>query len=131
MFFSPKKLLLHSRKNKILNAWKLIAAFAAIVIICVSIIVWASSYMMANSILEHSRESAKELIKQTSKNIQTVLEQLDDFAMTVSRDNKLATYVLEYDNIEEEEEKKKKNEIIEEIMNLYGVVPMCRISIPN
>ncbi|WP_027622512.1 sensor histidine kinase [Acetivibrio clariflavus] len=119
MFFSPKKLLLHSKKNKILNAWKLIAAFAAIVIICVSIIVWASSYMMANSILEHSRESAKELIKQTSKNIQTVLEQLDDFAMTVSRDNKLATYVLEYDNIEDEEEKKQKLELIDEILNKY------------
>ncbi|HOQ00625.1 MAG TPA: sensor histidine kinase [Acetivibrio clariflavus] len=119
MIFSPKELLLHSQKNKILKAWKLIAALAVIVILCVSIIVWASFHIMSNSMVEHSRKSSKELIKQTSKNIQTVLEQLDDFAMTVSRDNKLATYVLEYDNIEDEREKKQKLELIGEILSKY------------
>jgi len=119
MFFSPNKVLLHSQKSKILNAWKLIAAFAAIVIICVSIVVWATFYMISNSMLEHSRQSSKELIKQTSKNIQTVLEQLDDFAMIVSRDNKLATYVLEHDNIEDENEKNQNLKRINEILNNY------------
>lgn len=119
MLFSPKEVLFRSKKNKILKAWNLVAAFAAIFTICISIVVWATFNIMANSMLEHSRENSKELVKQTSKNIQTILEQLDDFAMIVSRDNELATYVLEHDNIEDEKEKNKNLERINEILDNY------------
>lgn len=119
MFNSLAKVLFRSNKSKILKAWKLITAFAAILTICISIIVWSTFYIMANSMLNHSRESSKELIKQTSKNIQTILEQLDDFAMTVSRDNKLATYVLEHDTIEDENEKSQNLMRIDKILDNY------------
>lgn len=119
MFFGLKKVLLRSQNNKILKAWKLITAFAAIVIICISIVIWAAFNIMSDSMLDHSRENAKELIKQTSKNIQTILEQMDDFAMTVSRDNKLATYVLEHDDIEDENEKKQNLMSIDKILDNY------------
>ena len=119
MFFGLKKVLFRSQNNKILKAWKLITAFAAIVIICISIVIWAAFNIMSNSMLDHSRENAKELIKQTSKNIQTILEQMDDFAMTVSRDNKLATYVLEHDDIEDENEKKQNLMSIDKILDNY------------
>ncbi len=119
MFFRSKKVLSHSKNHKILNAWKLNIAFAAIVIICISIVVWATFNIMSTSMLKHATENSRELIKQTSKNIQTILEQLDDFAMTVSRDNKLATCVLEHDAMEDENEKVENLKRIDEILNNY------------
>ncbi len=119
MLFRSKKLLSHSKNHKILNAWKLNIAFSSIVIICISIVVWATFNIMSISMLNHATENSRELIKQTSKNIQTILEQLDDFAMTVSRDNKLATCVLEHDAIEDENEKAENLKRIDEILNNY------------
>mgnify|MGYP000864631983 CR=1 FL=1 len=119
MFFRSKKVPSHSKNNKILNAMELNIAFAAIVIVCISIVVWATFKIMSISMLQHATESSRELIKQTSNNIQTKLEQLDDFAMTVSRDNKLATCVLQHDDIEDENEKSENLKRINEIINNY------------
>lgn len=119
MFFSPKKMLPRSNDHKILNVWKLSVAFSAIVIVSIAIVVFASFRMISNSMLEHSRSSSKELIKQTSKNIQTVLQDLDQLAMTISREERFATRVLGHDTITDGNEKVQNLKLIEAILNNY------------
>jgi len=119
MFFSPKKLLHFSKERKILNAWKLIISFSAIVIIGIAIVVWASLNIMSSSILDHTRENSKELVKQTAKNIETILGQIDDYAMTVSRDDELATLVIKHDSIQKGDEKVQNLKRIDEMLSNY------------
>lgn len=123
MFFSPKKLLafIPQRliKRKRYNFWNFNAAISFIVIISILILVFASFNMISNSMLDHTRNNSEELIKQTAKNLQTVLEAFDEFAMTISRDDKIANYVLKHENITDERERAKNISAIEEVLKGY------------
>ena len=76
MFFSPKKLLAfipqRLKKRNTYNFWNFNVAISSIVIVSILILVFASFNMISNSMLDHARNNSEELIKQTSKNIQTV-----------------------------------------------------------
>lgn len=123
MFFSPKKLLAFIPQRLIKRNtyifWNFKIAISAIVIISILILVFASFNVISNSLLDHARENSEELIKQTAKNVQTVLEAFDDLAMTISRDNKIANTVLKLESITDERERAENISTIEEVLKEY------------
>ncbi len=123
MFFRAKRLFPHtlkaSQKRTLISAWSINIALGFIFIVTISIVIFSSFNMISNSMLEHAAINSKELIKQTAKNIQTALGELDDISMTMSRDDAIANRVIEYSTSNDEIEKVVNLKMLEEFLNNY------------
>ena len=121
MFFRRKKVVpniingLEQEKNS--TAWKLNIGFALIVVLCIFVVGLASFRMISESMLNHAKASSTELIKQTCRNIETILKGFDEIAMTLSQDSTIAEIVSEFDNIDDLHEKAAKERKIREILD--------------
>ncbi len=123
MFFRARKLFSHtlqsSKKQILMSALYINIALGFIFMLTISIVISSSFSMISNALIEHSADSSQEIIKQTTKNIQTVLEELDDVSMTMSRDDAIANRVIMHSSITDENEKNENIRKIEEILNNY------------
>jgi len=106
---------LEQEKNS--TAWKLNIGFALIVVLCIFVVGLASFRMISESMLNHAKASSTELIKQTCRNIETILKGFDEIAMTLSQDNTIAETISEFDSITDVHEKAEKERKICEILN--------------
>lgn len=106
-------------QEKISTAWKLNLGFALIVVSAIAVVGIASFGMIANSMLDHAKVSSTELIKQTSKNMETILTGFDELAMTLSRDNTLAGHVSKHDEILDIHKRAENGRKIQEVLNNY------------
>lgn len=124
MLFGRKKrmpdIITSLEKEKVSTAWKLNLGFAAIVMLSIFAVEMTSFAMISNSMLSHAKASSKELIKQTSKNIEVILTGFDELAMTLSRDNTLAEHISVYDDIEDIHFRAENERGIESILNNYA-----------
>lgn len=121
MFIRRKKVVpnmingLEQDKNS--TAWKLNIGFALIVVLCIFVVGLASFRMISESMLNHAKASSTELIKQTCRNIETILNGFDEIAMTLSQDNTIAETISEFDSITDVHDKAENERKICEILN--------------
>lgn len=108
-----------SKKRTLISPWSINIALGFIFIVAISIVVFSSFSMISNSMIEHAAVNSQELIKQTVKNIETALGELDDISMTMSRDDAIANRVKEYSNSDDEIQKVVNKKMLEEILNNY------------
>ncbi|MFZ5987391.1 MAG: sensor histidine kinase [Bacillota bacterium] len=115
----PPDIINGLEKEKINTAWKLNLGFALIVIISIFAVGAVSFDMIVKSMINHAEVSSKELIKQTSKNLETILAGLDELAMTISRDSVVAGHVSIHDRMEDLHKKADNGRQIQEVLNNY------------
>lgn len=108
-------------EKKIQVAWQLNFSIVMIVILSITVVGFISFRMISQSILNNTKQSAIQLVKQTSKNVETILGNLDDLALTISRDNDLSELVAQLNSTKDEHEKADCIRKIENILNNYAV----------
>lgn len=96
---------------------KLNISFVGITALSLTIVVMFCFNLVRSTLIEQSRESTYELIKQTSSNIRIVLEEIDKTSMALSRDNELAGKTAELNNMRDEVLLLRKQNEIKEILN--------------
>ncbi|MFZ5985674.1 MAG: methyl-accepting chemotaxis protein [Bacillota bacterium] len=96
---------------------KLNISFIGIIALSLTIVVLFCFNLIQKTLIDESRRSTYELVKQTSQNIRTVLEEIDKLSMTLSRDNQLGSLTSELDIIRDEVMILRKQNEIKSILN--------------
>lgn len=99
------------------SPWKLNLAFAIIVILSIFAVTYIAFTMISRSMVEQAQNSSKELIRQTTKNLKTVLAGVDDIAMMISRDSVVSECVININNTQDPYVRGSNMRSIEEILN--------------
>ena len=108
-------------EKKIKSAWQLNFGVMFIVILSISIVGINSFRMISDSILKNTKLSSIQLVKQTEKNIETVLSNLDNLTLAVTADGVLPELVRNINTAKDEHKKAEWSRQIREIMNNYVV----------
>lgn len=108
-------------EKKIKSAWQLNFGVMFIVILSISIVGINSFRMISDSILKNTKLSSIQLVKQTAKNIETVLSNLDNLTLAVTADGVLPELVSNINTAKDEHKKAEWSRQIREIMNNYVV----------
>ncbi len=122
--FKSKKTLgylsdINEKKSKV--AWQLNLGVMLIVVLSISVVGIISFKMISDSILNSAKLSSIQLVKQTSKNIETILSNLDSLSITMLKDNNFSELVYKLNNTEDEHDREKYTRKIESILNTYAV----------
>ncbi len=104
-------------QEKISTAWKLNIGFALVVVLSILVVGSTSFRMISESMLNHAKASSTELIKQTCRNLETILKGFDEIAMTLSQDDTIAQSIGEYDSLDDFHKKEATERKIREILD--------------
>ena len=108
-------------EKKLKAAWKLNFGIMLIVILSISLVGLSSFRMISKSIQNNSTLSSIQLVRQTAKNIETVLSNIDNLTLAMTSDGELSEFVRKYSISNNEHEKAEYFRQIREIMNTYIV----------
>lgn len=108
-------------EKKLKAAWKLNFGIMLVVILSISLVGLSSFRMISTSILNNSTLSSIQLVRQTSKNIETVLSNIDNLTLAMTSNGELSEFVRKYSISKDEHEKAEYFRQIREIMNTYIV----------
>lgn len=108
-------------EKKLKAAWKLNFGIMLVVILSISLVGLSSFRMISTSIQNNSTLSSIQLVRQTAKNIETVLSNIDNLTLSMTSDGELSEFVRRYSISNNEHEKAEYFRQIREIMNTYIV----------
>lgn len=108
-------------EKKLKAAWKLNFGIMFVVILSISLVGLISFRMISTSIQNNSTLSSIQLVKQTSKSIETVLSNIDKLTLAMNSDGVFSELVKKHNLSDNEHEKAECFRQIREIMNTYIV----------
>lgn len=108
-------------KEKRNAAWLLNISFMLIVILCISIVGLISFKTISKSILKNAQTTSNQLVRQTSRNIETILGNLDDLALTISKDSELQELIFKINSVKDEHKKAEYVRKVKCILNKHAV----------
>jgi len=108
-------------EKKLKAAWKLNFAIMIVLILSISAVAIMSFRTISTSIQNNFKRSSIQLVKQTTRNIETVLSNIDKLSVAMTSDGVLANLVKEYTLSNNEHEKAECFRQIQEIMNIHAV----------
>ncbi|WP_265443063.1 methyl-accepting chemotaxis protein [Acetivibrio straminisolvens] len=113
-----EKLLRLSQMNKIKIGLKINLSFV-ITIVLLSVVLGYALVTLSNNMIEQAKESTLGLMEQTGNNIKIVLEEIDNLAMSITRDITIAPAVEEINNTDDEHMRARWASIIKPYLNAY------------
>ena len=108
-------------EKKVSAVWKVSFGVLLVVMISITILGFISFRMISASIQNNSITGSIQLVKETAKNIQTILLDIDRLAVAMTLDGKLHELVKEINLSDDEHEKAEYSRQIREFMNTYAV----------
>lgn len=108
-------------EKKLKAAWKVSFGVMLVVMVSITILGTISFRMISRSIQNNSSISSMQLVKQTAKNIETVLSDIDRLTIAMTSDGELYKLVRKHNLSDDEHEKAAYSRKIREIMNTYAV----------
>jgi len=113
-----EKIIRLSRVNKIKIGIKINLSFV-ITILLLSVVLGYSLLTLSNTMIQQAKESTLGLIEQTGNKIKIVLEEVDNLAMTITRDITIAPALDEINRAESEYMRARWAGIIKPYLNAY------------
>jgi two-component system NtrC family sensor kinase len=125
------EIMINLRRNKALvylsdiyeekkNAtWLLNISIVLVVILCISIVGLISFRTISESILKNVQVTSNQLVKQTTRNIETILENLDDLAFSISKDSELQELIFQINSEKDEHKKAEYIRRVKDILNKH------------
>ncbi|HHV30048.1 MAG TPA: methyl-accepting chemotaxis protein [Clostridium sp.] len=113
-----EKVVRLSKMNKIKIGIKINLSFA-ITIILLSVVLGYSLITLSNTMIEQAKESTLGLMEQTGNNIKIVLEEIDNLAMSITRDITIAPAIDEINKTDDEHMRARLASIIKPYLNAY------------
>lgn len=110
---------INEEKSKV--AWQLNFGVMLIVLLSISVVGVISFKMISTSILNNAKHSSIQLVKQTSKNIETILSNLDDLSLTILKDDNFSELVYKLNKAKDEHDREHYVRKIEDILNTNAV----------
>ena len=108
-------------ERKLKAVWKVSFGVMLVVIISITILGIFSFKMIAASIQNNSVTSSIQLVKQTAKNVEMVLSNIDKLTIAMTSDGELHDLVRKFSLSNNKHEKAEYSRQIKEIMNIYTV----------